>query len=172
MSIEETYYIDGSVVAPATSGSWTTIANAFDGNTGTFAQVPGGITPVPTMTGAGNAAPTTGRGNAIISSVTSRAFSSFSGVTPPDLNYSIKDSTFATTYATYFVSTGSSGYNPLTTLTPPGGGWTWALVHDIGLSVAPTSIGGATSHASVARVEIIVTYDWISDTPAVAWLKA
>lgn len=149
----DTYYFDGNDGITDTS-TWSNDANAFDGNTGTVATSPAGVTSTKTsnyLKGAGTTAPTSGDP---ISQVRVRAYGDSTSGSGSRFFATVYSSDESAEYGTTPAWGGSlgNGWSGYTTLTEPGGGWTWS-----GLNTLVARVYGTSNSTTIARVEIEVT---------------
>jgi len=142
-----TYYIDAHGGVTDASANWTNDANAFDGNTATYA-IPASNCDGSSgyLQGSGSNAP--GSGGAI-SQVRVRVFDarSFSPITI-NATADIYDS--ATLLGT--ATGGLNAYGSFVTLDAPSGGWDWTKLQNL------IARGYGEANRRLARIELEVTY--------------
>jgi hypothetical protein len=146
-----TYYFNASDAGPTDPGGvWTSDANAFDGNTGTFASTTtGGSTSSNYLMGEGTNAPTSGN---TITQVRARIRASTAD--PETVSAAIYTDGLGELLGTPTRSNVVQGYGSYVILSTPSGGWTWQKINDL-----ETKIYLSNTSTFVSIVEIEVTFD-------------
>ena len=150
-----TYYFDANDGTNDSGGVWTNDANAFDGNTATFATTSTtGTSSSNFLQGDGTTASAASTGS--VTSVRARIFSYGNVSLAQRIDAEIFTDGLGESLGTIFgTNSGGNAWSEYTTLSTPAGGWTWTKVNLLEIKLSKKN---GSDVIGFARAEIEVTY--------------